>query len=184
MIEAAARIRLGAQGRLELAPPAGGAAPRPGAPRGAMEHAGRLLGRRPRTAAELVRSLRSAGFGPDEVEAAIARLRELGLVDDREFARQWLAQRCARRPTGRAALVAALEAKGVAAAVAREAVEEAGYDEEAQAVEVAARLLPTVGRGSVARQAAALHGRLVRRGFSAEAVEAAVRAVLPPDGWD
>lgn len=185
MIETAAPIRLGAQGRLELA--GAGGARGPGvtaAPPGAMEHAGRLLARRPRTAAELTRALLAAGFRPDEVDAATARLEHLGLVDDREFARQWLAERCARRPMGRAALVAGLEAKGVAPEVAREVVDETGYDEEARAVEVATRLLPQTARGSVGRQAAALHARLTRRGFSTEAVEAALRAVLPPEGWD
>src|SRR3989454_3278508 len=52
-----------------------------------MDKALRLLALRSRTAQELDRALAKAGVASTDRESALARLRELGYIDDREVAR-------------------------------------------------------------------------------------------------
>jgi regulatory protein len=152
--------------------------------RDCMERAGRLLAGRARSERELTDRLGAAGFSPETVDAALHRLRELSLVDDSDFARVWVDQRAATRGLGRAALVAELRAKGVETAVAEAAIDEAGLDEIARATELAASLMRRVGRRPLERQASSLWQMLRRKGYSSEAAQEAVKAVLPPEGWD
>jgi regulatory protein len=112
----------------------------------------------------------------------LARVAELGLVDDRAFARQWVEERSRR--LGPAVLVSELQAKGVDRDVAEEAVAAAGLDEEAQARDLAARLVAKVAGRPLREQRFRLQTMLSRRGISEEAAAAGVRAVLPPEGWD
>lgn len=155
-----------------------------GAYREAMQRAGHLLASRPRTEHEIRIRLSSAGFEDPVVERTVERLIELRLIDDVAFARQWIAERALAKGKAGRALIAELGEKGIDRAIAEEAVAAAGIDEVAQATELAARFLPTVVHKPLERQAEALIGRLVRRGFSHEAAADAARAVLPPEGWD
>jgi regulatory protein len=149
-----------------------------------MERAGRLLAVRARSERELDRRLRGAGFAEETVAAALGRLRALGLVDDADFARRWVEERAASKGLGRDALISELRAKGVEVAVAERAIAAAGGDEVARAIEVAATLVGRVARKPLERQASSLWQMLRRKGYSAETAEAAVKAVLPPEGWD
>lgn len=155
-----------------------------GARREAMARAGRLLATRPRSEAELSRRLADAGFEPDAVDAVLARLRELGLVDDAGFALQWIHERSARKKLSPRALMHELRAKGIDAGVAEDALARAGLDETAQATELAARYVRRVASKPLREQAAGIQQMLARRGYSFETAEAAARAVLPPEGWD
>jgi regulatory protein len=150
----------------------------------AMEKAGRLLARRSHSEAELHTKLRDAGFERPTVERVVDRLRHLGLVDDRDFARQWIEERVRRKGVPRATLIAELRAKGIERAVAEDAVAVAAIDEEALAVQLAAKLWRKVADKPLREQAASLAGTLTRRGFGPDACEAAIRSVLPPEGWD
>lgn len=152
--------------------------------REAMARAGRLLAVRPRSEAELSEALAGAGFEPAVVESALSRLRTLGLVDDAEFALQWVQERAARKKLSSRALVHELHRKGIAREVAEAALERAGLDEVAQATELAARYVRRVASKPLAEQATRIQQMLSRRGYSFETCEAAVKAVLPPDGWD
>lgn len=149
-----------------------------------MEKAGRLLGVRARSERELEQRLGAAGFDDETVGATLRRLRELGLVDDSDFARRWVEERAAGKGLGAAALISELRAKGVEVAVAEEAIAAAGLDEVARATELAATLVRRVARKPLDRQAASLWQMLRRKGYSSVAAEAAVKAVLPPEGWD
>lgn len=150
----------------------------------AMERAGRWLALRPRTEKEMAERLIDGGFHPGVVEATVARLKELGLVDDHAFARQWVEERAGRKGVGRSLLVAELRSKGIEPEVADAAVAEAGLDETARARAVAAGHLNKVRGLPVARQAARIQSVLLRRGFEPEVAEEAIKAVLPPEGWD
>ena len=155
-----------------------------GAYREAMQRAGHLLASRPRTEHEIRIRLSSAGFEDPIVDRTIARLIELRLVDDAAFTRQWIAERAVAKGKAGQALISELAEKGVDRELVEEALAESGIDEVAQAAALAARFLPKVAGRPLERQAEALMGRLLRRGFSHEVARDAVRAVLPPEGWD
>lgn len=150
----------------------------------AMERAGRLLARGPKTEHQLRQRLESAGFGRAVVEQALNRLRGLGLVDDLAYARSWIEERTLRVGRGAEALIAELEARGVDRDTAERAMAEAGFDEVVLARDWAFRLLRKVEGRPLAEQGARLRLMLLRRGFSEEAACEGARAVLPPEGWD
>ena len=147
-----------------------------------MGRAGRLLAQRPRSEREVRDRLERAGLEHDAIDGAVARLKELDLLDDSTFARQWVAERSKKR--GRAALVMELTSKGIERDVVEAALGEVAADEEARAAEVAATALRKVAGLPPAAQAARLQQMLLRRGFSLDVAVDAVKAVLPPEGWD
>lgn len=53
------------------------------------------------------------GFLPETIEAVLAKLADQGLVDDRKFARNWVASRVRRAPRSRRLLACELRRKGV-----------------------------------------------------------------------
>lgn len=150
----------------------------------AMQRAGHLLASRPRSEHELRLKLIAAGYEPEIVERTLTRLTELRLVDDGEFATQWVAERAVSKGRSPDALISELIDKGVDRSVAEEAVAASGVDVEQQARDLAARFVSKVANKPLEKQAEALLGRLLRRGFSHEVARDAVRAVLPPEGWD
>jgi regulatory protein len=139
---------------------------------------------RARTEHEIRDRLGTAGFPAGVIEQTTVRLNELGLLDDLDFARQWVRERSARKNLGPRALQAELSAKGIDRSVAEEALGREGLDEEALAVEAASKWMRKVARFPLAEQAYKLKQMLMRKGFSPEASEAGARAVLPPEGWD
>ena len=150
----------------------------------AMEAAGRLLARRAYSRTELEKHLTSAGFEPGTVEATLQRLHELGLVDDAAFAAEWIENRANRKGLGPRRLREELEKKGIAGEVI-DSILDSGRDEElSRATEIAAGHLARVVDLPLVKQANRLQSLLARRGFGAEVVDLAVRAVLPPEGWD
>ena len=151
--------------------------------RAAMEAAGHLLSRRAHSQAELRRKLAAKGFEDDTVEAAIARLGELKLVDDEEFAEQWVEERAQRMGLGPRRLRAELEAKGIPTEVIEGSLPEGLGDLERAKILAAERLMK-LSRLPLQKQATRLFVWLVGRGFDEETAEAAARSVLPPEGWD
>ena len=150
----------------------------------AMARAGKLLSTRPRTEHEIRTRLAQAGFEDETIERTTARLGELHLLDDLAFARQWVEERAARKGLGPEALRAELEAKGVSQEVVDQAISEGVGDEERRAREVAAAYSSKVAAKPLPEQARRLAAMLARKGFSEDVIEAAVVAVLPPEGWD
>jgi regulatory protein len=150
----------------------------------ALERAGKFLGRRARSESEVRDALSRAGFEPSVTEATIGKLHELELLDDDAFARQWIEERARRKGLGPRRLLSELRLKGVADDTARQALDEGGPDQETQAKEVAAGLVRRVASRPLAQQGMRLQQMLLARGFATEVAVAAVRAVLPPEGWD
>ena len=155
-----------------------------GARREAMARAGHLLATRPRSESELRSRLSDAGFEPSIVAAAVDRLRSLGLVDDADFALQWVQERSARKKLSSRALLHELLGKGIDREVAEAALAGAGLDEVAQATDLASRYVRRVASKPLREQATRIQQMLARRGYAHEVCEAAVKAVLPPEGWD
>jgi regulatory protein len=104
----------------------------------AFDRAVKLLAMRARTEAELDRALARANIPEAERKSALARLRELGYMDDREVARS-RARGSIGRGEGPRLAALRLSAQGVKPADARSAIEEARG--EADDDELAARAL-------------------------------------------
>jgi regulatory protein len=136
----------------------------------------RLLAARSHSRYEMRRKLGRRGYDDEDVAGALARLVELGYLDDRAFAEGHVRRRSGS--LGPRALCAELVARGVDRAAADEAV--AGLSADAQ-LAAATRLVERLsGRKSFAGYRELLDSvgpRLVRRGFSPGMVRAACRAL-------
>ena len=149
-------------------------------PEAAREAALKLLERTRRTRSDLSRRLRERGFTAAIVQEVIDRLAAVGLVDDVEYARAYLAGRWGRRSAGWRKLEQDLFRRGISAEDAlagRTLVErETGAADE---VTVARRTLEQVERRYAAldprvrRQR--LYALLVRRGFARETIDEVLR---------
>ena len=73
----------------------------------------RLLTARARTRAELAGQLAKRGYPDDVSTRVLDRLADVGLVDDADFAEQWVHSRRANTGKGKRALAAELHTKGV-----------------------------------------------------------------------
>ncbi len=133
----------------------------------------RLLEARPRAEREIRDRLRRKQFEPEQIDATIARLRDLGLLDDAQFARLWVANRAATSPKGAQALRYELISKGVDRQIAGEIVEDAldPATEAEMCEQVARKALPRYAsspdRATFQRK---LGGLLQRRGFAWDTV--------------
>ena len=137
-----------------------------------------------RTRQELRRSLLARGFVSGAVEATLDRLADSGLVDDRRYAERAV-EVSAARPVGVYAVRRKLRAKGVAEEDAEAALGALDDEQQAQAAQAAARSLLRRYAQLPAREGRAkLSQALARRGFSWEAVRAAVDKVWEVDEWD
>lgn len=128
----------------------------------------RLLTIRDMSEAELGRRLRKKGFPETAIAAAMGRCRELGYLDDARFA---LERSRALLRSGRAVgrrLLADLKQRGVAEAVAREAVEKAEteFDPQALLADTLARRFPAFCFGQAEdREKKRVVDYFLRRGF-------------------
>lgn len=139
-------------------------------PRAAWERAIRILTYRDRSHVEVRSALLADGYPEDIVEACIARLLDVGLLDDARFATSLARTKCAAG-WSRRRIEAALRTAGVAADVATGAVEQECAADEVRASAMAARWDITTDADS--RRAI---GRLARKGFDLETCVSVVRA--------
>lgn len=79
----------------------------------ALQAGFRLLQARPRATAELRQRLQRKAFAPAAIEAALARLTDLHLLDDAAFARMWIDSRLRVNPRGTQLLRSELLHKGL-----------------------------------------------------------------------
>jgi len=127
----------------------------------------RLLTARSRTRAELSGQLSKRGYPDDVRERVLDRLAAVGLVDDTEFAEQWVQSRRARAGKSRRALAAELHTKGVDDDVITAVLGgiDAGADRDRAEQLVRAKLRRET-LGDEARVTRRLVGMLARRGYS------------------
>ena len=152
---------------------------------GSLEIALRFLGTRPRTRWELERRLRAAGASDEVLDGALARLAELGYLDDDAFARYWAEQRDRHAPRGRRLVEAELRQRGVPREVIErlraEPLERRPEDESLPETELerARVALSRHLRGRLLPEDLSALQRigmfLMRRGFDAETVRAVLR---------
>jgi len=141
--------------------------------REAFEKGLAALRRRERGTAELADWLRRRGFEPAEVSSALARLTEVGELDDRRFATRFAEDKRELRGWGPERIREALAARGIPHELVELALSADGH---AHQLERAEALLAERGKalGSEADRARAL-SYLTRRGYDYELAYEAVR---------
>ncbi|MDV8008211.1 recombination regulator RecX [Rhodococcus sp. IEGM 1318] len=128
----------------------------------------RLLTDRARSRSELETKLSGRGFEPEIITSVLDRLQEIGLIDDADFANQWVHSRHTYSGKGKRALAVELRLKGIDQDVASEALSQIDpEDERERAAELVRRKLknkPVDDRDKVTRR---LVSMLARKGYSA-----------------
>jgi regulatory protein len=92
----------------------------------------RQLAIRPRTRDELAKTLRQRGIATDIAAEVLDRYDEVGIIDDKAFARAWVTSRHHGRGLARRALAVELRRRGVDAEVVGAALDELDDDTEVQ----------------------------------------------------
>jgi len=127
----------------------------------------RLLTARARTRAELAGQLAKRGYPNDVSDRVLDRLAHVGLVDDVDFAEQWVQSRRVNAGKGKRALAAELRTKGLDDEVITEAL--AGIDagaERERAEQLVRDKLRREKLGDDPKVMRRLVGMLARRGYS------------------
>lgn len=147
--------------------------------RPALERAVELLAARAHSRREIEQKLRRSGYRPSTIEMVLYKLERERLLDDADFARQWVESR-ANRKLGRRRIQQELRHKGVSAEEAEAALED--IDEEDQlsaAVSLAEKAAARVRPGEDPRKAAQrITGMLIRRGFGWDVAREALQQVM------
>lgn len=141
------------------------------------EKALRYLSFRNRSVKELKVFLLGKGYNPDVVSRTLTRLEEVGLLDDRAFAKAWVEGRAKFKGMGERLLEQELRLKGVKKETIREAVEGLG-DEGERALSLSwakVERMKSLDKETVKRR---LVGFLQRRGFTGEIVYEVIQKVL------
>jgi regulatory protein len=128
----------------------------------------RLLTARARTRAELEGQLAKRGY-PDDVSVRVLdRLADVGLIDDADFAEQWVRSRRVNAGKGKRALAAELRTKGVDNEVITAALADidAGAERERAEQLVSDKLRRERNTEDDAKLTRRLVGMLARRGYS------------------
>lgn len=138
-----------------------------------------MLARRELSEAQVRERLARKEHEPDAIEAAVARLRETGALDDRRVALSLARTETAVRTRGRGYVLRRLQSIGIDAEIARSAADEVfgALDETALLERAIARRLR--GRNATIQDQAQfrrLLNQLVRQGFQPSAVIAALKA--------
>jgi regulatory protein len=153
----------------------------------AVDAALNFLSYRQRTGREVRRKLASRGFSEEAIEAAMQRLRVVGLVDDEAFVSAYVRDRIAHRPMGVRRMAQELYVKGISREVALPAIEEVlrdqGTDERSLAERVVEKKRQTLSARGEPTLRRRLRDHLIRRGFNARVVQE-VLAEFPPAGGD
>jgi regulatory protein len=132
----------------------------------AFDRALKLLELRPHFAREVERKLARAGYGRDEIAAAIARLGELGYLDDATHAKNHAATLAERKGYGATRIRAELARRGATGEAIGSALASVDPDAELARAREAAEKWLRKNRS----EAAALARHLSRKGFDRRAI--------------
>ena len=142
-----------------------------------------LLAFRARSSRELSRRLKEKGASAECIEQVITKLRDAGLVDDADFARQ-VARSKVSGGASKRRVQQELFKRGVERDVADEAVSEVLADENVDMVAVAERVarkrLPSLASADPQSRRRRLYAFLARRGHDSETIRTVMDRVLDP----
>ncbi|HAM22175.1 MAG TPA: recombination regulator RecX [Actinobacteria bacterium] len=145
----------------------------------------RSLNQAPRTRKQLADLLEKRLVSTEVSGEVLDRFVEVGLVNDREFAENWVRSRHSVRGLTRRVLRQELRQKGISDIDADAALEQ--IDEESEysaAVEFATRKLRSLSRYDEPAQRRRLMGMLMRRGYGGSVAASVVSQVLANEGCD
>ncbi len=157
-----------------------------------LDAAARLLEARPRSEGEVRQRLLRLGYQAQLVDDAVARLLEVGYLDDGAFARSWVESRDRARPRGEHALRRELGQRGVDRALIDAVLGErrdeaaaagagvAGADQAAAERLLAKKLASILREPDPRRRLQRAYALLARNGFPPDVCAAAARRALAP----
>lgn len=147
--------------------------------RHALDRAVAYLASRARSRREIEQRLLQSGYRPCTVEMVLYKLERENLLDDADFARQWVEARSARK-MGKTRIAMELRRKGVSAEEAEAALE--SIDEEDQlsgAVALVEKAITRVKPDEDPRKTASrLTAMLARRGYGWDIAREAIQQVM------
>ena len=147
--------------------------------RHALDRAVAFLAGRARSRREMEERLLRSGYRPCTVEMVLYKLEKEGLLDDADFARQWVDARSARR-MGRGRIAQELRRKGVSAREAEEALEGLSDEEQLEgAIVLVEKAMTRTPSGEDPRKTAArITAMLARRGYDYDTAREAISRVM------
>ena len=144
-----------------------------------MEYAMKYLAIKDRSVSEMQSYLDGKDFGEADVDATVARLIELGLLDDARFAQRFVETRTASKPISRRHLRDQLKSHGIGAAEIEAALESVEDTDEADnARTVAEKFMRQFRDLEPEKRRERVLSRLIARGFSSDVARKAYEAVL------
>ena len=145
----------------------------------ALDRAVGYLAARARSRREIEQKLLQAGYRPCTVEMVIYKLQRENLLDDADFARQWVESRQTHK-LGRSRIAQELRRKGVSQEEAEEALSVIDDEDQlAGAIALAEKAAARIKPGEDVRKAASrITGMLARRGYSWDIAKQAIQQAL------
>ncbi len=142
----------------------------------ALDRAVGYLAARARSTKEIEQKLLQAGYRPCTVEMVVYKLQRENLLDDADFARQWVESR-SNRKLGRSRIAQELRRKGISQEEAEDALSAIEDEDQlagaiALAEKAAARVKPYEDERKAANRIAAM---LARRGYSWDIAKEAIQ---------
>ena len=150
--------------------------------RHALDRAVAYLASRARSRHEVEQKLLQAGYRPATAEMVLYKLEREGLLNDADFAQQWVEARALRK-LGRSRIAQELRRKGVSADEAEAALETLDDDEQlAGAIALAEKAAARIKPGEDPRKAMSrIHAMLARRGYGWDVAKEAVSRAMQAD---
>ena len=139
----------------------------------------RQLSMAPRSRSQLEKKLRQRGCDEEVAARVLARMTEVGLVDDEAYAEMLVRSRQSGKGLARRALAHELRKQGIDQEVAEEALEQVGAgDERVKAEQLVEKKLRTMRGLAPDVQARRLAGMLARKGYPGEIAWPVIRDAI------
>jgi regulatory protein len=137
----------------------------------AKEYAFLLLKFRLRSEAELLARLKQKGFSPELSQETVDFLKEKKFIDDRVFARSWVASRL-KRPYGLRKIKQELTQKGLAKEIIQSAIvcAKENYNESQIVSQLAQQRFSRIKNVEPLKAKSRVYAYLIRRGFACDLV--------------
>jgi len=135
----------------------------------------RFLSFRRRTEKEVREKLQKKDFDEKTIKRTIEKLKEYDLINDLEFATAWVKERLAYKPRGKKLLRQELWKKGIKKEIMDKVIQELCQDEDKSAIELLERVKKRYKNLEPQVTKRRMYGYLLRRGFSYETINQAMR---------